>query len=120
MSLGPYASFIVTAYTVVTAVVAILIAWIGIDYRRLYPAIVCDPAKPEDGISAGVNHCESFFSLLKRGVHGAWHSERGAGLDAPLGPCPGDGHRPHVTGGGSRLRLVSASRLEWPKKPANP
>jgi transposase-like protein len=27
-----------------------------------------------DGISAGTNHCESFFSLLKRGVHGAWHS----------------------------------------------
>ncbi|HUA39843.1 MAG TPA: IS1595 family transposase, partial [Candidatus Sulfopaludibacter sp.] len=26
------------------------------------------------GISAGVNRCESFFSLLKRGVHGAWHS----------------------------------------------
>ena len=34
MSLGPYASFIVTAYALVTAVVAILIAWIGIDYRR--------------------------------------------------------------------------------------
>ena len=28
----------------------------------------------KDGISAGVNHCESFFSLLKRGVHGAWHN----------------------------------------------
>jgi transposase-like protein len=27
-----------------------------------------------DGIAAGTNHCESFFSLLKRGVHGAWHS----------------------------------------------
>jgi hypothetical protein len=26
-----------------------------------------------DGIKAGVNRCESFFSLLKRGVHGAWH-----------------------------------------------
>jgi transposase-like protein len=30
--------------------------------------------KTPDGISAGVNHCESFFALLKRGVHGAWHS----------------------------------------------
>src|ERR1700677_1683408 len=30
--------------------------------------------KTPDGISAGTNHCESFFSLLKRGVHGAWHS----------------------------------------------
>jgi len=30
--------------------------------------------KMPDGVSAGVNHCESFFSLLKRGVHGAWHS----------------------------------------------
>lgn len=29
--------------------------------------------KTPDGISAGTNHCESFFSLLKRGVHGAWH-----------------------------------------------
>jgi heme exporter protein D len=34
MSLGPYASFIVTAYALVTAVVLILIAWIAIDYRR--------------------------------------------------------------------------------------
>lgn len=29
--------------------------------------------KKPDGISASVNHCESFFSLLKRGVYGAWH-----------------------------------------------
>ena len=29
--------------------------------------------KMPDGVTAGVNHCESFFSLLKRGVHGAWH-----------------------------------------------
>ena len=34
MSLGPYASFIVTSYALVTAVVAILIAWIIVDYRR--------------------------------------------------------------------------------------
>jgi heme exporter protein D len=34
MSLGPYASFIVTSYALVTAVVMILIAWIAIDYRR--------------------------------------------------------------------------------------
>jgi heme exporter protein D len=34
MSLGPYASFIVTAYLLVTAVVLILTAWIAIDYRR--------------------------------------------------------------------------------------
>ncbi len=27
-----------------------------------------------DGVAAGVNHCESFFALLKRGIHGAWHS----------------------------------------------
>lgn len=30
--------------------------------------------KTPDGIAAGTNHCESFFSLLKRGVHGAWHN----------------------------------------------
>ena len=26
-----------------------------------------------DGTKSGVNHCESFFSLLKRGVVGSWH-----------------------------------------------
>jgi heme exporter protein D len=34
MSLGPYATFIVTSYLVVAAVLAMLIAWIAIDYRR--------------------------------------------------------------------------------------
>jgi heme exporter protein D len=34
MALGPYASFIVTSYLLVTAVVLVLIAWIAIDYRR--------------------------------------------------------------------------------------
>ena len=34
MSLGPYASFIVTSYALVAAMVAILIVWIAIDYRR--------------------------------------------------------------------------------------
>ena len=34
MALGPYASFIVTSYAVVAAVVLILILWIAIDYRR--------------------------------------------------------------------------------------
>ena len=34
MSLGPYTSFIVTSYALVTAVVFILIAWIAIDYHR--------------------------------------------------------------------------------------
>jgi len=29
--------------------------------------------KTPDGIIASTNHCESFFSLLKRGVVGAWH-----------------------------------------------
>jgi transposase-like protein len=29
--------------------------------------------KKPDGVTAGVNRCESFFSLLKRGVHGSWH-----------------------------------------------
>ena len=33
MSLGPYATFIVTSYLVVLAVVVLLIAWIIIDYR---------------------------------------------------------------------------------------
>jgi heme exporter protein D len=34
MSLGPYASFIVTSYLLVSAVVLMLIVWIAIDYRR--------------------------------------------------------------------------------------
>jgi heme exporter protein D len=34
MSLGPYASFIVTSYVLVTAVVLMLIIWIMTDYRR--------------------------------------------------------------------------------------
>lgn len=29
--------------------------------------------KKADGVIAGTNHCESFFSLLKRGVYGSWH-----------------------------------------------
>ena len=32
-SLGPYASFIVTSYTLVAAVVVLLIIWIAFDYR---------------------------------------------------------------------------------------
>jgi heme exporter protein D len=34
MSFGPYATFIVTSYLLVTVVVLMLIAWIAIDYRR--------------------------------------------------------------------------------------
>jgi heme exporter protein D len=34
MALGPYASFIVTSYVLVAAVVLILIFWVRIDYRR--------------------------------------------------------------------------------------
>ena len=34
MALGPYASFIVTSYVAVAAVVLILVLWIAIDYRR--------------------------------------------------------------------------------------
>ena len=33
MSLGPYASFIVTSYALVAAIVLILIGWIALDYR---------------------------------------------------------------------------------------
>ncbi len=29
--------------------------------------------KLDDGTKTGINSCESFFSLLKRGVHGSWH-----------------------------------------------
>ena len=34
MSLGPYASFIVTSYALVAAIVVILIVWIALDYRH--------------------------------------------------------------------------------------
>lgn len=33
-ALGPYASFIVTSYVLVTAVVAAMIIWVAADYRR--------------------------------------------------------------------------------------
>jgi heme exporter protein D len=33
MALGPYASFIVTSYALVAAVVLLLIVWIVVDYR---------------------------------------------------------------------------------------
>ena len=33
MSLGPYATFIVTAYLAATLVVAMLIGWMALDYR---------------------------------------------------------------------------------------
>jgi heme exporter protein D len=33
MSLGPYASFILTAYLLALAVVLLLVGWIAIDYR---------------------------------------------------------------------------------------
>ncbi len=33
MSLGPYASFIVTSYALVALVLAILVGWIVLDYR---------------------------------------------------------------------------------------
>lgn len=29
--------------------------------------------REKDGTLTSTNHCESFFSLLKRGIHGAWH-----------------------------------------------
>jgi heme exporter protein D len=34
MALGPYASFIVTSYSLVTAVVLFLIVWIALDFNR--------------------------------------------------------------------------------------
>jgi len=34
MSLGPYASFIVTSYALVAVMVLLLIGWIVLDYRR--------------------------------------------------------------------------------------
>ena len=34
MSLGPYASFIVTSYAAAAVVIAILIGWIVLDYRN--------------------------------------------------------------------------------------
>ncbi len=33
MTLGPYASFILTSYLLAAVVVALLIGWIGLDYR---------------------------------------------------------------------------------------
>ena len=35
MSLGPYASFIIASYLAAALVVALLVAWIAIDYRSV-------------------------------------------------------------------------------------
>jgi heme exporter protein D len=35
MTLGPYATFIVTSYALVAAVVVILIVWIALEHRRV-------------------------------------------------------------------------------------
>ena len=34
LDLGPYTSFVLTSYLLAAAVVAILIGWIALDYRR--------------------------------------------------------------------------------------
>jgi heme exporter protein D len=34
MTLGPYASFIVTSYALAAAVVLMLVVWIAVDFRR--------------------------------------------------------------------------------------
>ena len=34
MTLGPYTSFVLTSYALVVAIVAVLIAWIAVDYRH--------------------------------------------------------------------------------------
>jgi heme exporter protein D len=34
MSLGPYAFFIVSAYGAAALIIAVVIAWVAIDYRR--------------------------------------------------------------------------------------
>jgi heme exporter protein D len=34
MNLGPHASFIIGAYAIAAAVIAIVIAWVVLDYRR--------------------------------------------------------------------------------------
>ena len=39
MTLGPYASFIVTSYALVTIVVAGLIIWVALDFRRQQQAL---------------------------------------------------------------------------------
>jgi heme exporter protein D len=46
-ALGPYASFIVTSYTVVAAVVLMLISWTAIDYR-------CQKARLREFEASGV------------------------------------------------------------------
>ena len=39
MNLGPYASFIVTSYALVTLVVVALIVWVALDFRRQTKAL---------------------------------------------------------------------------------
>ena len=51
MTLGPYASFIVTSYLLVTMVVLMLIAWIGESERRFSYTRVATLVKAADGVT---------------------------------------------------------------------
>jgi transposase-like protein len=72
--------------------------------------------KTKDGISAGTNRCESFFSLLKRGVHGAWHCVSREHLPKYVNEFAFRWNTRHLTDGErmeSALGMVTGKRLTY-------
>lgn len=72
--------------------------------------------KTKDGIEAGTNRCESFFSLLKRGVHGAWHCVSREHLPKYVNEFAFRWNTRHLTDGArmeSALGMVTGKRLTY-------
>jgi transposase-like protein len=77
--------------------------------------------KTADGIEAGTNHCESFFSLLKRGVHGSWHNVSREHLQKYVNEFSFRWNTRKLTDGArmaSGIPLAEGKRLMY-RKPAN-
>ena len=77
--------------------------------------------KKPDGVVAGVNHCESFFSLLKRGIVGSWHNVSKEHLQKYANEFAFRWNTRKLTDGArmlSVLPMIEGKRLMY-RKPAN-
>lgn len=77
--------------------------------------------KTADGIEVGTNRCESFFSLLKRGVHGSFHNVSREHLQKYVNEFSFRWNTRKMTDGGrmaAGIPLVEGKRLYY-RKPAN-
>jgi transposase-like protein len=72
--------------------------------------------KMPDGTNAHCNTCESFFSLLKRGVHGAWHHVSREHLPKYANEFAFRWNHRHVTDGermAAAVRVTEGKRLTY-------